>query len=132
MPRKPPSRKPAAQQSRQEQRRAYDRQRNQQPWRRWYWTARWRAKAKAQLAAEPLCAICLKAGRVTAATVADHIAPHRGDYDLFWDGPLQSLCDEYPWRCHSSVKQREERGAAPVGNDIEGRPTDPNHPWNRG
>ncbi|KKB12376.1 hypothetical protein VE25_07440 [Devosia geojensis] len=87
---------------------SYDRKRNLQEWRHWYWTSRWRKRAKAQLAAEPLCAICLKAGRVTAATVADHVEPHRGDPVKFWEGELQSVCDEAPWRCHSSVKQREE------------------------
>lgn len=89
--------------------RDYDRDRDQQEWRGWYKTARWQRKREAQLAAEPLCANCLKHGRITAATVADHPIPHRGDYHLFWDQPLQSLCDEAPWRCHSSVKQREER-----------------------
>ena len=94
---------------RQQQRRDYDRARNKQPWRHWYWTARWRAKAAAQLATEPLCVNCRKQGRITAASVADHPIPYRGDYDLFWNQPLQSLCDQAPWRCHSSVKQREER-----------------------
>jgi hypothetical protein len=91
-------------------RRAYDRKRDQQEWRRWYKTARWQKRRAAQLAVEPLCAICLLAGRVTAATVADHVKPHRGDPVKFWEGELQSLCDEAPWRCHSSVKQREELG----------------------
>lgn len=109
MPSKPKRHTPPGQQTRAEQRRNYDRHRNQHEWRHWYWTARWRKKAKAQLAAQPLCENCLKEGRVTAATIADHVEPHRGDPDLFWNGPLQSLCDEAPWRCHSSVKQREER-----------------------
>lgn len=109
MPRKPPSRKPAAQQNRREQRRTYDRKRDQQEWRRWYKTARWQRHRQAQLWDEPLCAICLKAGRTTTATVADHVERHNGDYDKFWHGELQSLCDEAPWRCHSRVKQKEER-----------------------
>jgi threonine dehydrogenase-like Zn-dependent dehydrogenase len=53
---------------------------------------RWINKAKAQLQAEPVCAMCLVHGRVTAATVADHVTPHRGDARLFWEGTLQSLC----------------------------------------
>ena len=57
-----------------------------------------------QLTAEPLCAYCAKAGKVEAATVCDHIKPHRGDLVLFWAGPFQSLCQS----CHSSDKQREE------------------------
>src|SRR6266404_1730756 len=31
-----------------------------------------------QLRIEPLCRLCLEAGRVTPATVADHVTPHRG------------------------------------------------------
>jgi hypothetical protein len=54
----------------------------------------------------PLCAMCLTEGRTTAATVADHVTPHRGDPELFWHGDLQSLCAA----CHSLFKQSEERG----------------------
>ncbi len=64
----------------------------------------WQKRRAAQLAAEPLCAYCRAEGRTTAATVADHITPHRGDPQLF-RGPLQSLCAT----CHSGRKQREER-----------------------
>lgn len=80
-----------------------------------------------QLADEPLCRTCAKAGRVTAATIADHVIPHRGDERLFFEGELQSLCDEAPWRCHSKVKQQAERlGYSPaVGPD--GFPVDPSH-----
>jgi hypothetical protein len=46
----------------------------------------------AQLAAEPLCRMCLAAGQIQAANIADHVVPHRGDLDLFWNGALQSLC----------------------------------------
>lgn len=65
--------------------------------------AAWRRRREAQLRAEPLCRLCKADGRVTAATVADHLVPHRGDPALF-DGPLQSLCAT----CHSARKQREE------------------------
>lgn len=109
MPTKPPVHRPPGVGDRKQQRRDYDRDRNKQSWRRWYWTSAWRKKAKAQLAAEPLCANCLKHGRITAATVADHPIPHRGNYDLFWNQELQSLCDAAPWRCHSIEKQKQER-----------------------
>lgn len=111
MPHKPPTQQRPGQPSRQQQRQQYDRKRDLQPWRQWYKTARWARIRAAQLARDPLCAICLKAGRVTAATVCDHVEPHRGDPEKFWNGPFQSLCDEPPWRCHSSIKQREERGS---------------------
>jgi len=64
---------------------------------------RWQKRREAQLRAHPLCAYCERNGIVRAASVADHITPHRGDPALF-DGPLQSLCAT----CHSSTKAREE------------------------
>lgn len=76
-----------------------------------------------QLKGSPLCAYCERSGRTTAATVADHIEPHRGDAALF-RGPLQSLCAT----CHSSIKQREENGSA--GCDVNGYPISKSHPWN--
>jgi 5-methylcytosine-specific restriction protein A len=64
--------------------------------------------SKAQLRCEPLCRMCVAEDQVTPATVADHVIPHRGDYALFWNGELQSLCGHH----HNSAKQREEaRGA---------------------
>lgn len=88
----------------------------------WYSTTRWKARRRAQLQAEPLCRMCRAAGRITPATVADHVKPHRGDPDLFWNGELQSLCDAKPWRCHSSIKQRQETGTLPPGVDQDGWP----------
>lgn len=98
---------------------------------RWYKTARWQARRADQIAREPLCAFCLAQGRVTPATVADHVEPHRGDPDLFWHGDLQSLCDADPWRCHSSTKAKAEQRGYLAGSDVAGRPVDPSHPWNR-
>ncbi|WP_262568948.1 HNH endonuclease [Agrobacterium tumefaciens] len=38
--------------------------------------------------------------------ICDHITPHKGDRDLFFDAQnLQTLCKP----CHDTVKQREER-----------------------
>lgn len=112
MPGKPPTQRRPGALTRQKQRQQADRRRNENnPVRGLYWTQRWRRLAKAQLADEPLCANCLKHGRITAATVCDHVEPHRGDEDKFWSGPFQSLCDAPPWRCHSRVKQIEERRA---------------------
>lgn len=81
-------------------------------WRKWYGTQRWKRLRKAQLAAHPLCCMCEEEGRVEVATVADHVAPHHGDYELFWGGELQSLCAHH----HNRVKQSEEaRGAKIFG-----------------
>lgn len=71
---------------------------------RGYGTA-WRKFRTVWLMDNPLCAYCLKLGKVTPATVVDHIVPHRGDMALFWQaGNHQSLCK----RCHDSTKRREE------------------------
>ena len=99
-------------------------------YRRRYNTARWRRIRKAQLLAEPLCRMCKAHGRMTPATVCDHVEPHRGDPTLFWNGPFQSLCDKEPWRCHSARKQSIERLGYEKGSDASGRPLDPAHPWN--
>ena len=87
----------------------------------------WQKRRAAQLAEHPLCRLCMDLrGKVTPATVADHIEPHRGDLELF-AGPLQSLCAP----CHSSVKQAQESGGHIRGCDVNGYPLDPLHPWNR-
>lgn len=59
----------------------------------WYSSARWRKLRERCLSENPLCVECEKEGHVTAGTIADHIIPHKGDYDLFWDfNNLQTLC----------------------------------------
>jgi len=90
-----------------------------------YGHARWRRRRAHQLRAEPLCAFCTRLGRTVPATVADHVEPHRGDLDLFWNGALQSLCKF----CHDSVKKRAEDSGAELGCDVDGTPIDPSHHW---
>jgi len=54
---------------------------------------RWQVESKKFLRDNPYCAYCLREGRYTKATVVDHIVPHRGDMDLFWDkSNWQGLC----------------------------------------
>jgi 5-methylcytosine-specific restriction protein A len=66
---------------------------------------RWRKARREYLAAHPLCAECERGGRVEAATVVDHIVPHRGDYELFWnERNWQSLC-----ATHHQIKTNKER-----------------------
>ena len=67
-----------------------------------YATSRWRAMRNAFLKANPFCVSC-----GAAATVADHVIPHRGDEALFFDtGNLQALCA----RCHSRKTLAENAG----------------------
>lgn len=70
-----------------------------------YTHRRWRRIRQQQLLAHPLCAFCERAGKVVAATVVDHIEPHRGDMHAFWRGARQSLCKP----CHDREKQRQEK-----------------------
>ena len=66
----------------------------------------WRKARKAFLQAHPLCAECMKEGRYVQATDVDHIVPHRGDMELFWDrSNWQALCH----RCHSKKTRREDQ-----------------------
>jgi hypothetical protein len=72
----------------------------------------------------PLCARCASKGLVAVAKIADHDPPHRGNWNQFWIGPLQSLCRN----CHESGKKFEEQRG--FRNDIgaDGWPLDPKHP----
>lgn len=79
------------------------------------YTHRWVKARATYLKRHPLCVMCEREGRVTAARVVDHIIPHRGDQALFWDTDnWQSLCRPH----HDSAKQREERGRTQaIGED---------------
>lgn len=58
---------------------------------------RWEKASKRYRIEHPLCAECERKGRTAAAACVDHIVPHRGDYELFWDeNNWQSMCDD----CH--------------------------------
>lgn len=96
-------------------------------YRAWYKSRTWQALRRSQLQAEPLCRMCMADGRITAATVCDHVAPHKGDRDRFFSGPFQSLCKP----CHDSAKQSEERRGYSGQVGIDGWPVDDRHPANR-
>jgi 5-methylcytosine-specific restriction enzyme A len=90
---------------------------------------RWRNARKLYLARHPRCRMCQAQGKITAATVVDHVRPHRGDLVLFWDERnWQPLCESH----HNSAKQKEEKSGKLMGTDATGRPTHPDHHWNRG
>jgi len=93
-------------------------------WHGWYNRVGWYRRRAHQLRLKPLCEQCEREGRLTPATCVDHTEPHRGDYNKFRLGKLQSICD----RCNNSTKKIIEiRGYDPaIGAD--GWPLDPRHP----
>ena len=93
-------------------------------WNPWYGSARWKRLRTRQLLDYPVCAICADRGLVCAATIVDHVEPHRGDWNRFVLGKLQSLCKP----CHDGIKRMiEERGySTEIG--LDGWPTDRRHP----
>lgn len=96
-------------------------------WASLYAMPEWRKLRAAHLRSRPCCAMCLDAGLVVGATIADHVRPHRGDMRLFLDPKnLQSLCKPH----HDSTKQWEERRGMSPGCDANGNPLDSRHPWN--
>lgn len=88
----------------------------------------WQKYRKQYLRQNPLCAECAKLGKVTAATVIDHIQKHNNDLSLFWDeANHQPLCAN----CHNSWKQSLEKSGVSRGCDVNGIPLDKNHFWNK-
>lgn len=58
---------------------------------------KWREARVMYLRRHPLCVLCQAEGKLTPATVVDHVIPHRGDMKLFWDkSNWQGLCR----KCH--------------------------------
>jgi len=89
---------------------------------------RWLKARASYLLSHPLCVYCEKLKRVTAATVVDHIVPHRGDQALFWDkSNWQSLCKPH----HDAAKQAEDQAGIELGCDADGIPLSSAHRWNR-
>jgi len=110
----PPSRLGGAPRSEAERSRYRDRTRS---WRRWYKTARWQKLRLKILARDGY--VCQATGTALIGAypaanspVVDHIRPHRGDPDLFWDEDnLQAVSKDY----HDRVKQSIERQGAADG-----------------
>ena len=90
----------------QEYNRRYNRKERAKYSKQLYNTARWQRLRKKVLLVHPLCVECERQGRVTPSTVVDHIVPHKGHLELFWDeGNLQGLCKN----CHDSKTTKEGR-----------------------
>jgi 5-methylcytosine-specific restriction protein A len=76
---------------------------------------KWRKARTTFLNHHPLCLDCQKRGRITPAVVVDHIVPHKGDMELFWDeNNWQPLCVQ----CHGRKTAKFDGG---FGNPINRR-----------
>ena len=65
----------------------------------------WQRESRRFLQSNPLCAECMRQGRFVKATIVDHITPHRGDTNLFWDrSNWQPLCKP----CHDRKTLTED------------------------
>lgn len=86
----------------------YDRQRGSASTR--LYDRRWQAASKVYLRMHPLCQCpeCQEGRlRTTAASVVDHIEPHKGDIDLFWnEANWQSMNKN----CHDKKTATEDGG----------------------
>ena len=71
------------------------------------YNSRWRKYREGYLRSHPLCVQCERDGLVVAATVVDHIVPHRGDTTRFWDrANHQALCKG----CHDHKTATQDGG----------------------
>ena len=69
--------------------------------------AQWAKARDAFLDEHPLCVECHKTRYINPATVVDHIIPHKGSLELFWDeSNHQPLCKRH----HDIKTQREDGG----------------------
>lgn len=73
------------------------------------YTSKWQKARETFLSNNPLCSKCQSEGRVTPATIVDHIRPHKGDQAMFWDtSNWQPLCK----KCHDQKTWHEDGGKA--------------------
>lgn len=88
-----------------QERQEYDRRRGSARSRGY--TRQWEKARLRWLQEHPLCAECERQDTLTAATIVDHIIPHRGDMVLFWDETnWRSLCVPH----HNEKTAREDGG----------------------
>jgi 5-methylcytosine-specific restriction endonuclease McrA len=88
--------------------------------------SRWRRARARFLRSNPCCRYCEALGLAVQATEVDHIKPHRGDRELFWDeSNWQPLCKP----CHDGAKAELERTGHLRGCSDDGVPVDPAHAW---
>lgn len=92
----------------------------EQPWRRWYKTARWQRLRWSVLVRDMFtCQMCKRVEPDTSKLVCDHVTPHKGNEARFWSGPFKTLCKD----CHDSHKQASDKGSRRTTIGVDGWPT---------
>jgi 5-methylcytosine-specific restriction protein A len=87
--------------------REYDKERDQTEERQWIHSTRWRKASKLFLDQHSLCTECERQERLTPAYLVDHIEPHCGSYEKFWNEEnWQGLCNA----CHEEKHKGERWG----------------------
>ena len=87
------------------ERKRYDQQRGSSAQRGY--GSRWQKARATYLANHPTCVACAARGMLTAASVVDHITPHKGNTELFWSvDNWQAMCKP----CHDAKTAREDGG----------------------
>ena len=75
--------------------------------RKWLYSRRYRGAAAKFKQDHPFCVECYKQGIVKPGTILDHIIPHEGDEQLFWDvNNWQHLCND----CHEEKHKNDRWG----------------------
>lgn len=92
-------------QHRREEYKKYNRFKRGEFSKRFYNSPQWQRLRKKKLSQNPLCEHCEREGRVTPATVVDHIVPIKEGGAALDINNLQSLC-----RYHDDVKGLKDRG----------------------
>lgn len=78
---------------------------------------RWQKARAAWLAVHPLCVCCRANGIAHPASVLDHIEPHKGDRQKFWDSTnWQGLCEWCDKNLKRSIENDWLRGRAPAAD----------------
>lgn len=100
--------------ARAEAARTYNRNSRDMELQKFYDSSAWRALRKLKLQRNPMCEICYADGRLTEATIVDHIVAVKDSDEGRLDiANLQSVC----LSCHSRKTRQEEKERKTIENE---------------
>jgi 5-methylcytosine-specific restriction protein A len=77
----------------------YDKERENEPWRQWIHSTRYRVAISIYKSEHPLCERCEKVGKVVPVYIVHHKIQHKGNWELFWSRDnWESVCND----CHEA------------------------------